>query len=251
MAAKILITEDEVIIAEDIAACLEELGYEVCAIDSGIDTIAMVRETKPDLVLLDINIKGERDGIEIANIIKEEFGIPFIFLTAYADEKTIDRAKTTEPYGFIVKPFDEKDLRSAIEIALYKSGRDKERLQPNGAKIDQENQHITDNVVITDHLFVKVKHRMVKIELKDVLYVEAYDNYSFIVTGQQKYLVSSTLKEMENKLPNNDFVRIHRSYIVNFNRIEAIEENFVIVNTNSIPIGKSFKKALMTRFNIV
>ena len=254
MAAKILITEDEVIIAEDIAACLEELGYEVCAIDSGIDTIAMVRETKPDLVLLDINIKGERDGIETATIIKEEFGIPFIFLTAYADEKTIDRAKTTEPYGFIVKPFDEKDLRSAIEIALYKSGRDKERLQPlngNGKHHEGESEHLTDNVVITDHLFVKVKHRMVKIELKDVLYVEAYDNYSFIVTAQQKYLVSSTLKDMESKLPSNDFVRIHRSYIVNFNRIEAIEENFVIVNANSIPIGKSFKKALMTRFNIV
>src|SRR5688500_6194220 len=132
MAAKILITEDEVIIAEDIAACLEELGYEVCAIDSGIDTIGMVRETKPDLVLLDINIKGERDGIETAQLIKEEFGIPFIFLTAYADQQTIDRAKTTEPYGFIVKPFDEKDLRSAIEIALYKSGRDKERLMPDG-----------------------------------------------------------------------------------------------------------------------
>ena len=92
---------------------------------------------------------------------------------------------------------------------------------------------------------------MVKIELKDVLYVEAYDNYSFIVTAQQKYLVSSTLKDMESKLPSNDFVRIHRSYIVNFNKIEAIEENFVIVNSNSIPIGKSFKKALMTRFNIV
>ncbi|HSI91309.1 MAG TPA: response regulator, partial [Adhaeribacter sp.] len=156
---KILIAEDEIIIAEDIASCLEELGYYICAIDSGDHLMEIIRETEPDLILLDIHLKGEIDGVELAAQIKQEFDIPFIFLTAYADKPTIDRAKTVEPYGFIVKPFDDKDLRSAIEIALYKYNKDKERIEPKTAS------PLAKNAFTNDHLFVKVKHRMVKIGL--------------------------------------------------------------------------------------
>ena len=92
---------------------------------------------------------------------------------------------------------------------------------------------------------------MVKIALKDVLWVEAYDNYSFIITQGHKYLISSTLKEMEKKLPPNIFVRTHRSYIVNLEKVEAFEENSLIVNEKPIPIGKSFRKDLMAKFNII
>jgi CheY-like chemotaxis protein len=110
---------------------LRNLGYHICAIDSGDHINGYYpRNGQPDLLLLDIHLKGDVDGVELAAQIKEEFDLPFIFLTAYADKATIDRAKTTEPYGFIVKPFDDKDLRSAIEIALYKHGRDKERFEP-------------------------------------------------------------------------------------------------------------------------
>lgn len=242
---KILIAEDEIIIAEDIASCLEELGYNICAIDSGEHLMDIIRETQPDLLLLDIHLKGDVDGVELAAQIKEEFNLPFIFLTAYADKATIDRAKTTEPYGFIVKPFDDKDLRSAIEIALYKHGRDQERFEPKTAT------PINENAFTNEFLFVKVKHRMVKIALKDVLWVEAYDNYSFIITAGHKYLISSTLKEMEKKLPPNIFVRTHRSYIVNLEKVEAFEENSLIVNEKPIPIGKSFRKDLMAKFNII
>ncbi|MBK0401372.1 response regulator [Adhaeribacter sp. BT258] len=242
---KILIAEDEIIIAEDIASCLEELGYNICAIDSGDHLIEIIRETQPDLLLLDIHLKGDIDGVELAAQIKQEFDIPFIFLTAYADKATIDRAKTTEPYGFIVKPFDDKDLRSAIEIALYKHNRDKERVEPKTAT------PVSDSAFTNEYLFVKVKHRMVKIALKDILWVEAYDNYSFIITPGHKYLISSTLKEMETKLPSKNFVRTHRSYIVNLEKVDAFEENSLIITEKSIPIGKSFRKELMAKFNII
>ncbi|MDX5347071.1 MAG: LytTR family transcriptional regulator DNA-binding domain-containing protein [Hymenobacteraceae bacterium] len=246
---KILIVEDEIIIAEDIAASIEELGYEVCAIDTGNDIIGLIKETQPDLILLDIHIKGDRDGIETAAIIKEEFGIPFVFLTAYADKSTIDRAKKTEPHGFIVKPFDEKDLHSTIEIALYKYNKS-HKDQPKNAAPETE-AAITEISPTADHIFVKEKHRMIKVDLQDVLWVEAYDNYSFIMTGQKKYLVSSTLKDMENKLPSRHFVRIHRSYIVNLNKLDALEESAAIIREHTIPVGKSYKKALMGRFNIL
>lgn len=241
---KILISEDEVIIAEDIAASLEELGYETCAIDSGEDTIDMIRETQPDLVLLDINLRGGADGVDIGSRIKEEFNIPFIYLTAYADHATVDRAKKTEPDGFLVKPFDEKSLRSAIEIALYKH--DHSHKETNGAQLNHKEQEVA-----SDYIFVKVKHRIIKVHYSDILWVEAYDNYSFIVTADQKYLVSSTLKDMEQKLPSQNFVRVHRSYIANLDKIEALEENSVVFGKGDVPIGKSYKKTLMSRFNII
>ncbi|MCJ8166879.1 LytTR family transcriptional regulator DNA-binding domain-containing protein [Pontibacter sp. E15-1] len=241
---KILISEDEAIIAEDIAASLADLGYETCAIDSGEDTIDMIRELHPDLVLLDINLRGDADGVEIGARIKDEFHIPFIYLTAYADRATIDRAKKTEPDGFLVKPFDEKSLRSAIEIALYKH--DNSNKETNGAATSPKDQEVA-----TDYIFVKVKHRIIKVHYSEILWVEAYDNYSFIVTADQKYLVSSTLKDMEHKLPSQNFVRVHRSYIANLDKIEALEENSVVFAKGDIPIGKSYKKTLMSRFNII
>jgi two-component system, LytTR family, response regulator LytT len=243
---KILISEDEVIIAEDLAASLEELGYTTCAIDSGEDTISRIRETQPDLVLLDINLGGNSDGVDIGSQIRQEFNIPFIYLTAYADNATIDRAKKTEPDGFLIKPYDEKSLRSAIEIALYK--------HDNGTKDDKEvngSSLSKDADVSTDYIFVKVKHRIIKVHYSEIIWVEAYDNYSFIVTNDQKYLVSSTLKDMEHKLPSQNFVRIHRSYIANLDKIEALEENSVAFAKGDIPIGKSYKKALMSKFNII
>ncbi len=251
---KILISEDEIIIAEDIAASLEELGYETCAIDTGEDTIDMIRETRPDLVLLDINLRGKADGIEIGSRIRDEFGIPFIYLTAYADKATIDRAKKTEPDGFLVKPFDEKNLRSAIEIALYKhdSHRSDDKDPEDAPHINGNHNHNhKDQEVATDYIFVKVKHRIIKVHYSEILWVEAYDNYSFIVTADQKYLVSSTLKDMESKLPPQNFVRVHRSYIANLDKIEALEENSVVFSKGDIPIGKSYKKTLMSRFNII
>ena len=227
---KILISEEEVIIAEDIAATLEELGYDTCAIDTGEDTIDMIREMRPHLVLLDINLRGEADGVDIGSRIKEEFHIPFIYLTAYADRATIDRAKKTEPDAFLVKPFDEKSLRSAIEIALYKHDNNQKEQNGNGAL------HAKEQEVATDYIFVKVKHRIIKVHYSDILWVEAYDNYSFIVTAEQKYLVSSTLKDMEQKLPPQNFVRVHRSYIANLDKIEALEENSVVFAKGDIPL---------------
>jgi len=117
--AKILVVEDERIVAKDIVKSLQRLGYLVVAsVASGEEAIKKVHENSPDLVLMDIMLRGQIDGIEAAEIIKNSFDIPIIYLTAYADEKTLHRAKVTEPFGYIIKPFDERDLQTNIEIAL-------------------------------------------------------------------------------------------------------------------------------------
>lgn len=119
--AQILIAEDDAIVALDIESRLRNLGYSVSEIvSSGEEAIKKVQENKPDLVLMDIILKGEMDGIEAADPIHSQFNIPVVYLTAYADEKILERAKSTEPFGYIIKPFDDRELHSAIEIALYK-----------------------------------------------------------------------------------------------------------------------------------
>lgn len=117
----ILIVEDERIVAEDIKSSLQNQGYSVCAIvSSGMEAIEKTREKKPELVLMDINIKGEMDGIETARQIRNLYGTPIVFLTAFSDEETIERAKITDPYGYIIKPFDERNLSVNIDMSLYK-----------------------------------------------------------------------------------------------------------------------------------
>ncbi len=126
--AKILVVEDEKIVALDINNTLNKLGYDVPAlVASGDEAIQAVKRTKPDLVLMDIVLKGDIDGIEAAEIIRHRYGTPLVFLTAYADEEILRRVKHIEPFGYILKPFQEKELYSAIEIALFKHGVEKKR----------------------------------------------------------------------------------------------------------------------------
>lgn len=118
---RILVVEDESIVAKDLQLSLESLGYNVVGrAASEREAIKMIEQFHPELVLLDIHLKGKVDGIVIGGKIRENFGIPFIFLTAYAGKLTLDRAKATEPAGYIIKPFDERELQAAIEMALYK-----------------------------------------------------------------------------------------------------------------------------------
>lgn len=125
---RILVVEDEAIVAMVIKKRLIGLGYVVSGIAAtGLDAINKVEGTYPDLVLMDIMLKGEMDGIEAAEQIRKRFSIPVIYLTAHSDEKTLERAKMTEPYGYIIKPFTERDLSSNIEIAIHKHLRETEK----------------------------------------------------------------------------------------------------------------------------
>jgi len=125
MAAKgqlgVLIVEDEALVARDLAFSLVEMGHDVIAtVDSCVDAVQAARDRTPDIVLMDIRIKGDTDGVETADRLIREFKVPVVFITAYTDQETLDRAARTRPYGYIVKPFTDRDVRSAIEVARYK-----------------------------------------------------------------------------------------------------------------------------------
>ena len=119
-AHRILVVEDQRLIAADIENTLKKLGYVVVGnVASGEDAISKSDQLRPELVLMDVRLRGEMDGIQAAEIIRDRFNVPVVYLTAYADEETILRAKKTTPFGYLVKPFNERELRATIEIAFY------------------------------------------------------------------------------------------------------------------------------------
>ena len=148
--ATILIVEDEAIVAEDLRHKLARLGYEVCgATERGEDALALARARRPDLVLMDICLQGRLDGVQTAQILRRECEVPVIYLTAHSDPATLQRAKLTEPFGYILKPFEEPDLETHIQVALYKHRADQEvRRQREWLQVTL--QSIGDAVITSD-----------------------------------------------------------------------------------------------------
>lgn len=149
--AKILLVEDELIAAANIARNLQKFGYEVTAkVNSGEKALIQVVENPPDLVLMDIQLRGQIDGIQAASQIRSEYRIPVVYITAYADGPTVERAKLTEPYGYLVKPFKPQDIKTTIEMALHKYQSEK-KVSDALAKEKEINQIKTEFMAIAAH----------------------------------------------------------------------------------------------------
>ena len=179
----ILLVEDESIIAKDIRVSLQNLGYDVSAVvSSGEEAVEKSEEHRPSLVLMDIVLKGEIDGIEAASEIRSRFDIPVVYLTAYEDEKTLERAKITEPFGYIIKPYNEKEAHRIIEMALYKHKMEK-KLKESEEWLSTTLKSIGDAVIATD---------------ADG-YVKFVNPVAEVLTGwKQEYVIEKPLKELFN-----------------------------------------------------
>lgn len=249
MSINILVTEDESIVRKDIERSLKKLGYNVVgSADTGEKAIELAIGLKPDIALMDIMLKGEMTGIEAAAKIKEQIDIPIIFLTAYADEGTLAKAKITEPHGYILKPFKEIDIHTSIEMAIHKHKKERE-LKVEADLLRSLTRHKED----AQYIFVKHQSTLVKLEVEEVLYVEALKDYVIVNTPEENYTIHSTMKDIERKLPKRHFMRIHRSYIVNTDKIKAITASGLELQggDKEIPIGGSYKDALGERINLL
>lgn len=245
----ILVVEDENIVSKDIQHSLKKLGYNVVgSTATGENAIELAREKKPDLVLMDIMLKGQMSGIDAATVVRDELRIPVIYLTAYADESTLNKAKITEPYGYILKPFKEIDLHTSIEMALYKHKKEMELKKERDLLYS-----IVESKEIPGILFVKSNSRLVKVLTDDIFYVEALKDYVVINTSGSRYTIHSTMKDIQNRLPSPDFLRVHRSFIVRIDKIASIEQNNIILDDGKkvVPIGGSYKDDLNKRLNLV
>ncbi len=236
MSTKVYLVEDEPLIAETIKTALINDGYTVCGItDNAKEALYDIEEYKPDLILLDITIEGTIDGVSLAEKIQQKFNIPYIFLTSLSDPETIARVKKTNPYGYIIKPFNEAGLRSNIELALHK----------------HQQENLSDLTTYNTSFFIKNKGELIKIVKEEILYVEAFDNYAYIITEHAKHIISYTLKKVQEKINDANFIRVHRSYVINVNKIEALIDNYVVINGQNIPVGKSYKEQLMSKISLL
>ncbi|MBP0903924.1 LytR/AlgR family response regulator transcription factor [Mariniflexile gromovii] len=239
---KILIVEDEMIIAANMSLQLTTLGYEVTGIMlKGEEAIMHIKQNKPDIILLDIHLQGTLDGIETAQIIQLDYNIPIIYVTANSDDAHFNKAKDTNPYGFISKPFKKQDLQRTIELAVHRFYSEN---QPE-TEFTEEEEKETLPFILSDCIFVRHQDKMVKVQIADILYIEAERNYSRIHSKNKEYLLVVTLKDLEDKLPENHFIRIHRSFIVNLSQIDEIATSHIVISKKAIPISAESKKQLL------
>ena len=173
---KILIVEDDPMISESLADIVRVLGHEVVGIaDNAVRAIELCSEQEPQIALLDIQIGGDVDGVDLAEMINDEFDIPFIFTTAFADTSTIARARERGPFGYLVKPYGVKDLNAAIEVAMGAFQRLKKAEKKGGG-----------GQIIDRNIFLKVDSKLVRVKIDDILYIEAKGDYALFKTKQKR-----------------------------------------------------------------
>ena len=242
---KIIIIEDEMIIGANISLQLTKLGYEVTGIiPRGEEALMFVKENTPDIILMDIQLKGKLDGIETAQRIQEEHNIPVIYITANADDVHFNRAKATRPQAFISKPFKKLDLQRAIELTLS-------RMSENDIGEKNVTREPASPFVLNDSIFVKDHETMVKILISHIFYVEAERNYCRIYSKEKEYVLVMTLKDLDEKLPNEHFMRIHRSFIINISQIDEVGGTYVVVAKKVIPLSKTYRDELLKRLHTI
>lgn len=238
---KVCIVEDEVIIADNLCNILTQLGYDVAEpVATYAEALVMIEEEQPDLLLLDIQIKGKKDGIDLAMKVRESHGLPFIFLTANADATTVQRAKQAGPTAYLVKPFTREDLYTAIEICLHNVS----------AHTRKQNEQLSQALPVNDVLFIKDEQAFHKVRFADILYLESEHVYVRVHTREKKYLVRTSMQQYLLLFNERVFFRIHRSYVINIEQIDSVTTDYVIIRGLKLPIGKTYQEELFTRLKI-
>lgn len=245
---KILVVEDNIITAKHIANSLKKFGYEVTGMVNSVDAVlkSIVKNT-PDLAILDINLGRDVDGIQIANLLEKEYGVAFIFLTSYNDEETINRILKLNPLGYIIKPFNPVDLKSVIELALFKLNSSKKAVNVSTS----EEQISTHTNELDEYLFVKNGRNIDRIPIKDIDFVQADGRYTYIHCNGNKKISNTPLKSLLEKLSDSNFVRTHKSYLVNLTKVDTITLNYLLIGDYEIAISKNYRSDLLAGLEIV
>ena len=230
MAVKVLIVEDEVLVAEHLKADLEDMGFEVTALCiSSEECFAAVQQSPPDVILMDIHIKGELNGIEVTARLNQQTAIPIIYLTSNTDAFTMHKALETRPQSFLSKPYNVKDLKAAIEIAF---------------RSFNQNTPDTETSEAPASVFVKRGEMYHRIQLDDILYISASGSYCTVTTEKGDYMLSMNLQHFSHRIGMATIVRIHRSYSVNIAKVDRFDHFSVYINGKALPVSKSYKEAV-------
>ena len=234
---KIVIVEDEFVIREDISARLEEAGYCVTeAFDTAEKALPAIIKTLPDIVLVDINLQGNMDGIQLVELIQQQVNLPIAFITANSDTATYERARKTHPHAFLIKPFTPSNLLAAVDLALYNFS-----AGSTPSQIELPLEEVT--------LFVRANGKFKKICNNEILFIEAAGSYIHIQMKTERHTLSQNLTHFQKKTPLANLVRIHRSYVVNVDHIDSFEDSFVFIQNHKLPLSDNFKADFMARIH--
>jgi len=233
---KILILEDEAIIAESLFQLLESMNYRPLeAVATPDEAIEVLRKEHPRLAILEIRLDKGRTGLEVADYInKHHPKLPFIVLTAHSDKATIQEVKRYRPAAYLTKPFVKETLFAAIELALP---------EPSEEPPQEE--------VREEPLFIKIGGRFEKIEIQHIIYLQAKGKYTEIHLPYAKHLIRMPLTSFTAAYPQKNWVRIHKSFFVNASYVTSITGKEITVQDTKLPIGRAYQAEVMQRFNAV
>ena len=240
---RILATEDDALHEEMLRITIEQLGYELIDVIYKPSSLFLkINATKPDILLMDIDLGDDVSGIDLVKEVNERYDIPVIYVTSFADSNTFQEAKKTYPAAYIVKPYTESELQRAIELAIN-----------NRQEKSRSSEDLKRKVVFNNDIFVKEDKAFVKIETNSIQFIEAYDKYCFIYTSEKKSMIRSKLKDIHAQLSPSLFCQVHRSYIVNINAIDKIvpNEHKIYISGKEIPVSKSYRQNLFSLLNYV
>lgn len=238
---KVIIVEDEYTIALDTEMKLTAQGFGVLGIASDFASLMeIIAEETPDIILMDINLGEGGSGIEIAKKLRKIVYVPIVFLSAYGNPEVVTAALETEPFGYLVKPYKIEDLVISMRLARSQW---LSKIAVNELKTSSESDDSS--------IYVQSGTKLVKIELHEILFLQALDNYSIIQTEKNKVVVSSYLSQLAEKFSKNQFFQIHRSYVVNMKNIDSIDGNTVHIGKFEIPVSRSNKADFLSRLKLV
>jgi DNA-binding LytR/AlgR family response regulator len=250
---QILVIEDEAVLAMYVSDLLEMQGYEVVGVaDNGREALTIYQQNRVDLILCDINLKGDWDGIETIRRILTFKPVPVIYLTAQVDKETVDRAKETFPAAYLTKPIRPDNLQIAVDLAIHNFVL---RRKPVVAEpetktaIHDKDTHGREAILrIDDQVFIKHNYQFVRISLNDIITLEADNTHTTILTKNQKFTIRLTLGNTLDRLDFHSLVRVHRSFVVNVKHLKGFNEREVFVDTSTIPLGQQYKDDFMSHF---
>lgn len=250
----VLIVEDEALVALDLSMGLQKDGYQIVGIaDNAKDAEQLFLKNEVDIILMDINILGDKDGIDTAIQLLKHKKVPVIYLTAITDTQTVNRVKQTHPAAFLTKPYNINNVRIAIELAINEFAAQKAKLinksTPVGKNIAKDTAADKEVFLqMNNYLFVKQNYRFVKLNMADIHYAEADGNYINLVTKETKMAVRLSLNLFMEKINFSKLVRIHRSFAVNTDSIQSFNDQEVTVNNQELPIGRNYKESFLQHF---
>ena len=244
---RILAVEDNPLLARALRPIVQELGYELLPVAADADeAIRFFQEHKPDLVLLDVRLRGAKDGIEVGHLLNAQRPVPLIFVTSFQDRETFERAKAVGAFAFLTKPYDALVLERAIELAMQHFTRAQ---QPKSAVAAPP-----EVVPEVDCVFVREGNRLTRIPYAEIQAFVADDSYVQLHAGRKKYALRVTLRDLEDQLPPTRFMRVHRSHLVLVAAIEQIDSQANELQMQgglTVPVGRAYRTELFARLHLV